>query len=662
MGKRPATPATLGRVDERSGKFRARAELAHRQTTSGPWRNTDAEANLDLRKARGCGSREEFRACLETIKSESCNGDGAALQPDTTATGHLSGGLHPAESGEPCPTSSSQPAFPVRRRLNLKRPYPATHEATDNVSGNLHPAERRETASFPKLHANVTNDNEKVSNLIPEILPKRRRLATADASSSGDLHPDAKPALDASILEAVRKLGRKPIEVKNPQTEAERDESKLALRYRKQKKELLRSTIEEVESEYAAKHALDASILEAVRTLGRKPIEVKDPQTEAERDETKLAIRYRKKKKLLLRSTIEEVESEDACSWCENLRSAKQRMEERKLKQARIDQEDEHCYRELCRRIDLMLSDPLRDTLLEERYEKAPPSTEKKQKEAEPPKKRPSDWWMNAGIIQRPGFRFSCTAAEGKMSKHGKVSLTLMHYLLSHVLLDDIRRFLSDGTHLACRAAAGKQLYIDFFTACRDPDRQVLAPWPASEELQTGTSTFKPFHCLRHLALIEMVDKKFTDLPHDHNTLLQELATHRANEESQCRLLSEMQEKAVLRLLAYWKVDDNSFANARFLDLKEAVGEGGDPQVSKVVSELAAETSLRKMVKDLNDAFEKQGIDMTGFKPNQFAALSVYYAQFLTQVTSRTKHWLNRRYCCGLRQYVPGNEIEPKER
>ena len=142
--------------------------------------------------------------------------------------------------------------------------------------------------------------------------------------------------------------------------------------------------------------------------------------------------------------------------------------------------------------------------------------------------------------------------------------MTLMHYLLSHVLLDDIRRFLSEGTHLARRAAPKKQLYIDF-NDCRDPDRRMLAPWPASEELQAGTSTFKPFHCLRHLALIEMVDKTFTDLPLDHNTLLQELATYRAAEESQCRLLSEMQEKAVLRLVAYHQVDDNNFANARFL-------------------------------------------------------------------------------------------------
>ena len=278
---------------------------------------------------------------------------------------------------------------------------------------------------------------------------------------------------------------------------------------------------------------------------------------------------------------------------------------------------------------------------------KAPPST-KKQEEAKPPKKQVSDWWFNSGIIERPKLPISSTTAEGKRQKQGWASETLLHYLMSHALLDDIRRFLSDGTLLARRAAPKKQPHIDFFTACRDPDRRVLAPLPASEELQPGSSTFKPFHCLRHLALIEMVDKTFTDLPIDHNTLLQELATHRANEESQCQTLDGMQKAAELRLIAYSKVDDNDFANARFLDLKEPVGEGA-----------AAATSLRKMVKDLHDAFEKQAIDMTIFKPNHFATLAVYYAKFLIKDSSRTRNWINRRYCNGLRQYVPGNEIEP---
>ena len=126
---------------------------------------------------------------------------------------------------------------------------------------------------------------------------------------------------------------------------------------------------------------------------------------------------------------------------------------------------------------------------------------------------------------------------------------------------------------------------------------------------------------MRHLALIEIVEKTFTELPHDHDTLLREIATHREAEKVQCQVLSEMEEEAVLRLVAYSKVEDNNFANARFLDLKEAM------------SELDVKTSLKKIVGDLRAALDKQCIDMSVFKPNQFAALSVYYAKFVTQAT-----------------------------
>ena len=83
---------------------------------------------------------------------------------------------------------------------------------------------------------------------------------------------------------------------------------------------------------------------------------------------------------------------EDTYSWCKDLCSAKQRLEESKQKQLHIDSEDEHCYRELCRRITIMLSDPTRTMLLEERYEQASPNTKKKPKETVPPNKRLSDW------------------------------------------------------------------------------------------------------------------------------------------------------------------------------------------------------------------------------------------------------------------------------
>ena len=98
------------------------------------------------------------------------------------------------------------------------------------------------------------------------------------------------------------------------------------------------------------------------------------------------------------------------------------------------------------------------------------------------------------------------------------------------------------------------------------------------------------------------------------------------------------------------KVEDNNFANARFLNLTEAVGASSKQKVTKVTSELAAETSLRKMVTNLHYAFEKQNIDMTSFKPNQFAALSVYYDQCLTQVTNT------------VRSQPPHNEPQVNER
>ena len=199
-----------------------------------------------------------------------------------------------------------------------------------------------------------------------------------------------------------------------------------------------------------------------------------------------------------------------------------------------------------------MLSEPTREILLQERYLKAPPS--KKQKDAKQPKVQVSDWWFNAGIILKPKIPFLPTTVEGEKQKQGWVSVSIMHYLLSHVLLDDIRRFLCDRTHPARRDAPKKHPCIDFFSACRDADKRKLAPWSASEELQVGTATFKPFHCLRYLALIEMTDKTFTALPLDQDTLLQELATYRANEECQCQVVSEMQEAAVLRLVTYSKV------------------------------------------------------------------------------------------------------------
>ena len=101
---------------------------------------------------------------------------------------------------------------------------------------------------------------------------------------------------------------------------------------------------------------------------------------ESNKEEDKLAQYIRKHKGKLHKETLallNNLPGEDTYSWCEDLRSAKQRVEGSKQKQTRIDSEDEHRYRERCRRIDLMLSDPSRATPLKERYERAFPSTKK---------------------------------------------------------------------------------------------------------------------------------------------------------------------------------------------------------------------------------------------------------------------------------------------
>ena len=69
---------------------------------------------------------------------------------------------------------------------------------------------------------------------------------------------------------------------------------------------------------------------------------------------------------------------------------------------------------------------------------------------------------------------------------------------------------------------------------------------------------------------------------------------------------------------------------------------------------------LRDMVQKLADAFDKENVDMTAFKPNQFATLSAYYALFLRKDDTRPRNGLNR-WCFGLRTYIPSERIEPAE-
>ena len=112
------------------------------------------------------------------------------------------------------------------------------------------------------------------------------------------------------------------------------------------------------------------------------------------------------------------------------------------------------------------------------------------------------------------------------------------------------------------------------------------------------------------------------------------------------------------RLREYSEDESDGYLNARFLNLKETVGEGEDTRTAKVVDATGVASQLTQMVVNLRDALEKADIAMTSFNPNQFAALAVYFAKFLRAGAMRTRNFVNKRYCEGLRPYVPGDAIE----
>ena len=143
---------------------------------------------------------------------------------------------------------------------------------------------------------------------------------------------------------------------------------------------------------------MDATILQQVRHLGHYPKEFNDPKTQEQIDERKLCYHIKYYREELHSDTRAELDAwkeklrsdlraelvgwkEKQAWWLDDLRSARQQMEESQQKTKRISTQYWRCFKELWRRIDLMLSEPSRDILLQERYLKAPPSTRKQRKQ-----------------------------------------------------------------------------------------------------------------------------------------------------------------------------------------------------------------------------------------------------------------------------------------
>ena len=141
--------------------------------------------------------------------------------------------------------------------------------------------------------------------------------AGAKGSDVGAAQPSISRSNISPIVTEVLEFGRIPKRCKRPITEEEQEENALANRYYKQKQSLShldRLRLDELTEESKKKkkkkeaeaqanqkkepdvQALVAEILE----FGRMPKEIYNPMTQEKQKESKLALRYRKKKKIFL--------------------------------------------------------------------------------------------------------------------------------------------------------------------------------------------------------------------------------------------------------------------------------------------------------------------------------------------------------------------------
>ncbi len=167
-------------------------------------------------------------------------------------------------------------------------------------------------------------------------------------------------------------------------------------------------------------------------------------------------------------------------------------------------------------------------------------------------------------------------------------------------------------------SADKKMRHLDFFAMCRAPGTRDLAPFPEHLKGQCGIKVpmWKPRVCLRQLALIELVDKEYQDLPLDHEVLLSDARCCRALAECKCELFSGRKEAAAQRLIQYFRCTEQGHANARFQHLgkKDLIGDDKE-EVEKTAAErdLAVQARLRDMVVQLAKAFDKNNVKMKDF-------------------------------------------------
>ena len=216
-----------------------------------------------------------------------------------------------------------------------------------------------------------------------------------------------------------------------------------------------------------------------------------------------------------------------------------------------------------------------------------------------------SEWWKHANICERVTLPSWCLAQDDHRSgtrQRKVVPVWELHYHLSHQLLQDVADFQGGAEQPALSSTPSKSLHADLFARARSLENKAVNPCPENVKAQCGSGSFGPHQCIRQLALIELVDHTLADLPLSHDSLLKEIHARRQDEACQCRVLTELIEAAVKRLIDYSQDSARGFANWRFLNMMVRDEQGNARTACDVSS---AQSVIRQMVHTLAAAFEK---------------------------------------------------------
>jgi hypothetical protein len=232
---------------------------------------------------------------------------------------------------------------------------------------------------------------------------------------------------------------------------------------------------------------------------------------------------------------------------------------------------------DLVRKLEVLRQIPSQQALLKEQY--LPHETK-----PEGGRRQKTTTWINSGIRQKTHY-------DGSLCK---VPLAVQQYCFMHAVHQEVNEHLGYLSGDAHATPHRQRLYHDFYAGCRSPQRRELEPFSTAPHLQQQSGPFRPFQCARLMALIEITDVPFWQLPDAYDALLTRVRLQRQSETCDCQVLSEMVEQAIQRLVSYSRDGSWPHAGAQFLKLKG--------------TETEREGQLADMVHKLVEAFEKLGV------------------------------------------------------